>query len=144
MTDDELLLAAALEEPRDDTPRLALADWFDEHDEPDLAAGLRAVPQTVAFLAELVPWHVVPSFALVTLAFWGGPAARPANRLGSCHKDHQRSRSLENQVVSRRVNTATWLGPPRSGSWSPSGSMRAAGCRNPHVTPGILGRGRSE
>jgi uncharacterized protein (TIGR02996 family) len=35
------LLAAVLDRPDDDTPRLAFADWSDEHGEPDRAALIR-------------------------------------------------------------------------------------------------------
>jgi uncharacterized protein (TIGR02996 family) len=62
VTDDQLLFAAALANPAEDTPRLALADWFDEHDEPALAAALRAGGDTVAFLAELTRWDAPPTF----------------------------------------------------------------------------------
>jgi uncharacterized protein (TIGR02996 family) len=60
-TDDRLLFAAALAHPAEDTPRLALADWFDEHDEPELATALRANPWMVAFLADLARWDTSPS-----------------------------------------------------------------------------------
>src|SRR5215213_5884580 len=60
MTEDRLLFAAALANPAEDTPRLVLADWFDEHDEPDLAAALRLGREMVAFLGELTRWDVSP------------------------------------------------------------------------------------
>ena len=40
-TDGEALLRAVLEEPADDLPRLALADWFDERGEADRAEFIR-------------------------------------------------------------------------------------------------------
>lgn len=61
MTDDALLLAAALANPAEDTPRLVLADWFDEHDEPELAAALRAHREMVAYLSELKRWDISPA-----------------------------------------------------------------------------------
>lgn len=61
MTDDALLFAAALANPAEDTPRLVLADWFDEHDEPELAAALRAHREVVAYLGELTRWDVSPA-----------------------------------------------------------------------------------
>lgn len=60
MNDDQLLFAAALAHPAEDTPRLALADWFDEHDEPDLAAGLRESKEMIVFLGELLRWDATP------------------------------------------------------------------------------------
>lgn len=41
MTDREALIAAARRSPSDAAVRMALADHFDEHDDPDTAAGLR-------------------------------------------------------------------------------------------------------
>lgn len=61
MTEDALLFAAALANPAEHTPRLVLADWYDERDEPDLAAALRASPEMVAFLSELTKWDRVPT-----------------------------------------------------------------------------------
>ena len=61
MSDDRLLFAAALANPAEDTPRLVLADWFDEHDEPELAAALRAGREMVAFLGELTRWDTSPA-----------------------------------------------------------------------------------
>lgn len=60
MTEDALLFAAALANPAEDTPRLVLADWFDEHDEPELASALRAHARIVAYLAELIRWDASP------------------------------------------------------------------------------------
>ncbi|MBN9524293.1 TIGR02996 domain-containing protein [bacterium] len=34
MTDEDALVAAAAAEPHLDTPRLVLADWLDDHDQP--------------------------------------------------------------------------------------------------------------
>lgn len=62
MTEDELLFAAALANPAEDTPRLVLADWFDEHDEPAFAAALRANRGVVAFLGELLRWDAPPTY----------------------------------------------------------------------------------
>lgn len=61
MTEDALLFAAALANPAEHTPRLVLADWYDERDEPDLAAALRASPEMVAFLSDLTKWDRVPT-----------------------------------------------------------------------------------
>ena len=41
MTDREALLAAVAADPRDDAPRLVLADWLDEQGEPERAAFIR-------------------------------------------------------------------------------------------------------
>lgn len=41
MTDEDAFLAAVRESPLDDTPRLAFADWLDEHDRPDRARFIR-------------------------------------------------------------------------------------------------------
>lgn len=60
MNDDELLFAAVIADPVEATPRLALADWFDEHDEPNLASALREEPNVVSFLADLARWDVTP------------------------------------------------------------------------------------
>jgi uncharacterized protein (TIGR02996 family) len=61
MTEDAALFAAALANPFDETPRLVLADWLDEHDEEVLARSLRSVPEIIPFLADLVDWGVSPS-----------------------------------------------------------------------------------
>lgn len=53
MTDDAALFAAALAHPGQDTPRLVLADWYDDHDEIELAWALRTVPGIIPFLADL-------------------------------------------------------------------------------------------
>ena len=37
----DALLAAILDAPDDDAPRLVFADWLDEHGEPDRAAFIR-------------------------------------------------------------------------------------------------------
>ncbi|MFO0798339.1 MAG: TIGR02996 domain-containing protein [Gemmataceae bacterium] len=41
MTDEAALLAAVVAAPEADTPRLVLADWYDEHDDPDRAEFIR-------------------------------------------------------------------------------------------------------
>jgi len=64
MTDDEALFLAAVADPADKTPALALADWFDEHDEPALALALRGEEQLVPFLNELMRWDQVPGRAI--------------------------------------------------------------------------------
>ncbi len=84
MTEDALLFAAALANPAEDTPRLVLADWFDEHDEPDFALALRAGRELVAYLGELTRWDAVPvcrSQVYETGAFRELFPARPAARL---------------------------------------------------------------
>jgi len=53
MTDHDALLAAICNEPDEDTPRLALADWLDENDEPERAAFVRAQID----LARTPPWE---------------------------------------------------------------------------------------
>jgi uncharacterized protein (TIGR02996 family) len=42
MTDAAALLAAIRARPKDDAPRLVLADWLDEHGDPDRASLIRA------------------------------------------------------------------------------------------------------
>jgi uncharacterized protein (TIGR02996 family) len=61
MTDDAALLAATLAHPREDTPRLALADWFDERGESDYATPLRNEPELIPLLASLTHWDCTPS-----------------------------------------------------------------------------------
>jgi uncharacterized protein (TIGR02996 family) len=53
MTDHDALLAAICNEPDEDTPRLALADWLDENGEPERAAFIRAQIE----LARTPPWE---------------------------------------------------------------------------------------
>lgn len=53
MTEHDALLAAICNEPEEDTPRLALADWLDEHDESEQAAFIRAQIE----LARTLPWE---------------------------------------------------------------------------------------
>lgn len=53
MTDPERgLLAAVCESPDDDTPRLILADWYDEHGQPDRAGFIRAQIELDRLVAE--------------------------------------------------------------------------------------------
>jgi uncharacterized protein (TIGR02996 family) len=61
MTDDAALFAAALAHPDQDTPRLVLSDWYDDHDEIELAWALRSVPGIIPFLADLVRWDRMPA-----------------------------------------------------------------------------------
>ncbi len=77
MTEDALLFAAALANPAEHTPRLVLADWYDERDEPDLAAALRASPEMVAFLSELTKWDTVPTQELAHDNFPSHPSFPP-------------------------------------------------------------------
>jgi uncharacterized protein (TIGR02996 family) len=53
MTDHDALLAAICNEPDEDTPRLALADWLDENEQADQAAFIRAQIE----LARTPPWE---------------------------------------------------------------------------------------
>src|SRR5205823_6909699 len=41
MTDDRALLAAVIDSPADDAPRLVYADWLDEHGQSDRAEFVR-------------------------------------------------------------------------------------------------------
>ena len=68
MTEDQLLFASVLANPAEDAPRLVLADWFDEHDEPALAAALRASKEMVTFLGELLRWDISPALPVRTVA----------------------------------------------------------------------------
>jgi uncharacterized protein (TIGR02996 family) len=61
MTDDAALFAAALDQPDADTPRLVLADWFDDHGEDELAWALRTVPGIIPFLHDLTRWDRMPA-----------------------------------------------------------------------------------
>jgi hypothetical protein len=60
MTEDEALFAAAINAPAERVHALALGDWFDEHDEHELALALREQPRLVDFLSELARWDVSP------------------------------------------------------------------------------------
>src|SRR5262245_51649996 len=42
MSDHDALLAAICDQPDEDTPRLALADWLEENNQPERAAFIRA------------------------------------------------------------------------------------------------------
>ncbi|VTT96421.1 Uncharacterized protein OS=Streptomyces albus J1074 GN=SSHG_05305 PE=4 SV=1 [Gemmataceae bacterium] len=64
MTEDEALFLAAVANPAETTLALALADWFDEHDEPSLATALRTVPELVPLLHSLKRWDEVPDWNL--------------------------------------------------------------------------------
>ncbi|WP_439622894.1 TIGR02996 domain-containing protein [Gemmata sp.] len=55
MTDHDALLAAICASPDEDTPRLALADWLDEHDRHAHAGFVRAQVE----LARTPPWEPV-------------------------------------------------------------------------------------
>lgn len=53
-------LAAILDNPGDDTPRLAFADWLDETDDPDAAILARRIRKSVAAWAagdRRITWH---------------------------------------------------------------------------------------
>lgn len=52
-SDHDALLAAICDQPDEDTPRLAFADWFDENDQPERAAFVRAQVE----LARTPPWE---------------------------------------------------------------------------------------
>lgn len=41
MTDEQSMIRAVLADPADDVPRLAFADWLDEHDQPERAEFIR-------------------------------------------------------------------------------------------------------
>ncbi|HYH69231.1 MAG TPA: TIGR02996 domain-containing protein [Urbifossiella sp.] len=41
MTDETTMIAAVVAEPHLDTPRTVLADWLDDHDQPERAAAVR-------------------------------------------------------------------------------------------------------
>jgi len=53
MSDYDALLAAICADPDEDTPRLALADWLDENDQPERAAFIR----TQVEFARTLPWE---------------------------------------------------------------------------------------
>jgi uncharacterized protein (TIGR02996 family) len=53
MGDQDALLAAVCDRPDDDTPRLVLADWLDDHGQPEWAAFVRAQVE----LARTPPWE---------------------------------------------------------------------------------------
>jgi uncharacterized protein (TIGR02996 family) len=65
MTDDAALFAAALAHPDADTPRLVLADWFDDHGEEELAWALRTNDDIIPFLADLIRWDRMPVAATI-------------------------------------------------------------------------------
>ena len=41
VSDEQALWAAIAAHPAENTPKLVLADWYDEHGDPDMARGLR-------------------------------------------------------------------------------------------------------
>lgn len=53
-TDCDLLLAGVLANPADDVPRLVMADWLDEHDEPKRAEFIRVQCELARLPAELL------------------------------------------------------------------------------------------
>jgi uncharacterized protein (TIGR02996 family) len=58
MTEGDALLAAILATPDEDTPRLAYADWLDEHDQPFRAEFIRVQIELARMSSlELVPWN---------------------------------------------------------------------------------------
>ncbi len=83
MTDDAALFAAALAHPDADTPRLVLADWFDDHGEDELARGLREHSRIVPHLAGLTRWDRFPRIARPPT-----PAARVAAALLIRYRTH--------------------------------------------------------
>ena len=118
MTDHDALLAAICNEPDEDTPRLALADWLDENDEPEQAAFIRAQIE----LARTPPWE---PFAV--LCRW-----RQRDWLtGKPFRDHASpGRWLFTSSGTRRHSTAAWAG----------GSTSARSCAWEQSERAILGR----
>lgn len=68
-SDHDALLRAICENPREDTPRLAFADWLEEHGEPDRAAFIRndiAMSLRDEWDPERLRWCEKPLPAVVT------------------------------------------------------------------------------
>lgn len=86
MTDREALLRAVIANPLDDTPRLVMADWLDEHGEAELAEFIRL---QCGPLGQVLEPHVC-GFAHGTNACW------------VC-KQRQRERSLLVENVGRWI-----------------------------------------
>src|SRR5262245_46453212 len=73
MTDREAFIAAIAANPEENTPRLAFADWLDEHDEPARAEFIRLQCR----LADLELTH--PTFE----ARWANPQFQELHRRAS-------------------------------------------------------------
>lgn len=99
MSDLDALVAAALDRPCDDTPRLVLADWLDDHGHPDRGLALR-LPGW---------WAVVP--AGVARGLYGYPAA-PRGRYLVWQPDAVRRPEL----LSHARDPACVLAPVRRGA----------------------------
>lgn len=115
MTEDALLFAAALANPAEHTPRLVLADWYDERDEPDLAAALRASPEMVAFLSELTKWDRVPTQELAH----DNPESRPPFPMVATAQLLTRHMHLFPVPPGARKEWSEAASPPRYGSTEP-------------------------
>jgi uncharacterized protein (TIGR02996 family) len=85
VTDDRLLLVGAcLAEPLDDTPRLVLADWFQEHDDEPQAANLRARGQWWIGIFYNVYWFGSDFVLPVLFAPPGDHITQPVPSLADC------------------------------------------------------------
>jgi uncharacterized protein (TIGR02996 family) len=77
VTERDALFAAALDQPADDTARLVLADWLEEHGEGDLGRFLRAGVVASRFRAEGViedPAYYAALAEIAAVAKGGSPA----------------------------------------------------------------------
>jgi uncharacterized protein (TIGR02996 family) len=106
MSDGEALLRAILEQPWEDTPRLAYADWLDEYGDPERAEFIRVQIRLAATGGAPDP--------MCTKCFGGGgwfdTQAMKPTPCQNCHKKPtQRSRELSN------THWQKWYGVPRTG-----------------------------
>src|SRR5262245_37983065 len=79
MTDQEVLLRSILESPDDDAPRLILADWLEEHGEPERAEFIRVQIEKALCANATHPRHGE-----------GRYRARLTSRAGALWKRHKR------------------------------------------------------
>ena len=119
MTDADGLIAAAAAAPDDDLPRLVLADWLDEHDEPDRAAFVRAQVR----LAQTPAWEPFAVFCRHHRPDWvsGQPwrAALPAFEVRGLewHPENAFRRGLPWSLVVRDVTVFLEQAPRLFADW---------------------------
>src|SRR5262245_7539690 len=80
MTDHDALLRAICENPREDTPRLAFADWLEENGQSERAAFIRtdvAMALREEWDAERLWWEALPGRLLINRFTWTGSVPLP-------------------------------------------------------------------
>jgi uncharacterized protein (TIGR02996 family) len=103
MSDRKALLRGVIDNPDDDTPRLVMADWFEENGEPDRAEFIRLqvelAREDVAQAEEPLPWLTRMRVRRIT----GDPdRKRRIERMGELYDAHRKEWESEVAAWARR------------------------------------------